>query len=51
MTKKNHFFISYDVMLKYTCAKKITSHCTKKCKYAQEMIEMFFNFYEICSIY
>jgi len=34
--------ISYDVILKYTCAKKNTSHCTKKWKYAQEMIEMIF---------
>jgi hypothetical protein len=45
------FFISYDVMLKYICAKKYTSQCTKKCKYIQEMIEIIFNIYETCDIY
>jgi hypothetical protein len=51
MPKKVHFIISYDVILKYNCTKKCTLQSTKKCKYIQEMIEMIFNIYEICSIY
>jgi hypothetical protein len=52
MPKKINFFISYDVMLKYICAKNmyVTQH-PKKCKYIQKMIKMIFNLYEICSIY
>jgi hypothetical protein len=38
-------------MLKYICAKKYTSHHTKKCKYIQKMIKMIFNLSEICDIY
>jgi hypothetical protein len=38
-------------MLEYICAKKIMSHCHKKWKYIQKMIEMIFNLYEICNIY
>jgi hypothetical protein len=49
--QKNYIFkISYDVMLKYIWVKKCTSQSIKKCKYAQEMIEMIFNLYEICNI-
>jgi hypothetical protein len=51
MLNKLHFFISYDVMLEYICAKKYMLQCTKKCKYIQEMIEMIFNIYEVCDIY
>jgi hypothetical protein len=38
-------------MLKYIWVKKCTLQRIKKCKYAQEMIEMIFNLYEICNIY
>jgi hypothetical protein len=31
--------------------KKIHHNVLKKCKYTQEMVEMIFNFYEICNIY
>ncbi len=39
------------MVLEYMCVKNIysTLHDTKKCKYIQEMIEMIFNFYEICN--
>jgi hypothetical protein len=39
-------------MLKYKFVpKKSMSQCTKKCKYTKKLIEMIFNFYEICNIY
>jgi hypothetical protein len=41
--KKLHYCISYDVMLKYICAKK-NHNMLKKCKYIQKMIEMILNF-------
>jgi len=43
MLRKFHFFISYDVMLGYICAKKNTPHSIKKYKYIHEMIELIFN--------
>jgi hypothetical protein len=50
--EQTKFFISYDVMLEYICAKNmyVTQH-TKKCKYIQKMIKLIFNFYKICNIY
>jgi hypothetical protein len=49
--QKNYNFISYDVMLKYICTRKMSSQCLKKYKYTQEMIEMIFNIYESYNIY
>jgi hypothetical protein len=49
--KKLHFFHSYDVMLDRFVPKMCMSHHIKRCKYIQEIIEMIFNIYEICSIY
>jgi len=51
MPKKLHLKISCDVMLNYIWVKKCTSQRIKKCKYAQEMVEMIFNLYEIYNIY
>jgi hypothetical protein len=38
-------------MLNYICTKSGMPWRKKKCKYAQEMIEMIFNIYKTCSIY
>jgi hypothetical protein len=50
MPKKITFFISYDMMLEYVCAKKKHKNVLKKYKF-QEMIEIISNFYEFFNIY
>jgi hypothetical protein len=49
--KQTNFLISYDVILNYICTKSCMSQCKQKCKYDQEIIELNFNIYGICSIY
>jgi hypothetical protein len=48
MPKKLHYFIWYNVVLKYMCVKKKTSQHMKKWKYILEMVEIIYNLYKMC---
>jgi hypothetical protein len=44
MLKKLHYYISYNVVLKYICAQKQSTTYWKKNKCIKKMIEMILNF-------
>jgi hypothetical protein len=47
--KATFIYISYDVMLKYICAKKKSYNILKKYKYIKKRIKMILNIYKIYS--